>query len=59
MPERILQRELRGFLMRVVATLASRSKVLRQQGRDTLAKVVLEVGWRGALEPHASRIPKP
>jgi hypothetical protein len=44
MPHRILMAELHGFLMRVVQTLSSRNKGLRQQGRETLAKVVLELG---------------
>ena len=44
MPKRTLEIELRGFLMRVVATLGSRNNALRQQGRETLAKVVLELG---------------
>ena len=44
MPQRILMAELHGFLMRVVATLGSRNKALRQQGRETLGKVVLELG---------------
>ena len=39
MPHRILMAELHGFLMRVVQTLSSRNKGLRQQGRETLAKV--------------------
>jgi hypothetical protein len=44
MPHRILMAELHGFLMRVVQTLSSRNKGLRQQGRETLAKVVFELG---------------
>ena len=44
MPQRVLKAELHGFLMRVVQTVSSRNKVLRQQGREALAKVVLELG---------------
>ena len=44
MPPRILEAELRGFLVRVVATLGSRLNALRQQGRETLAKIVVELG---------------
>ena len=44
MPEALLQRELHGFLLRIVETLSSRNKTMREVGRETLGKVVLELG---------------
>ena len=44
LPAAILQLELRGFLIRVVSSLSSRNKSLRDIGRETLAKVALELG---------------
>ena len=44
LPARIMKLELRGFLIRVVQTLGSRNKSLRDIGRETLGKVALELG---------------
>ena len=58
MPAKTQMAELRGFLMRVVATLSSRNQGLRQQGRETLGKVVLELGAKnfgGAPRNHVKR----
>ncbi|KAL3930141.1 MAG: hypothetical protein SGPRY_001667 [Prymnesium sp.] len=44
LPPSIMMAELRGFLIRVVGTLSSRDKKQREVGRETLGKVVLELG---------------
>ena len=44
LPPSVLERELRGLIMRLAGAMKSRDKALRAVGRETLAKVAVELG---------------
>ena len=44
MPPRVLEMQLKPFLMRLVSTLSSRDKAVRAKGREALGLVTIELG---------------